>query len=38
MGGMMGGMGGGNPDENPFTQEVNKQRLEDLLARWKEQK
>ena len=35
-GGMMGAMmGGGNPDENPFTQEVNRQRLDDLLSRWK---
>jgi hypothetical protein len=33
-GGMMGmGMGGGNPDENPFTQEANQKRLHDLLAR-----
>lgn len=32
MGGMMG-MGGGNPDENPFTQETNKKRLSDLLTR-----
>jgi hypothetical protein len=35
-GGMMGmgmGMGGGNPDENPFTQEANQKRLRDLLAR-----
>lgn len=30
--GMMG-MGGGNPDENPFTQEVNQKRLRDLLGR-----
>jgi hypothetical protein len=35
-GGMMGmgmGMGGGNPDENPFTQEANQKRLHDLLSR-----
>ena len=36
-GGMMGapgGMpGGGDPDENPFAQETNQQRLHDLLAR-----
>lgn len=30
--GMMG-MGGGNPDENPFTQEANQKRLRDLLGR-----
>ena len=31
---MMGmGMGGGNPDENPFSQEVNQKRLRDLLTR-----
>ena len=29
----MGGGGGGNPDENPFTQEVNKKRLVDLVKR-----
>lgn len=33
MGGGMGGMGGGNPDENPFSQETNQKRLHDLLAR-----
>ena len=31
--GMMMGMGGGNPDENPFSQEANQKRLRDLLAR-----
>ena len=30
--GMMGG-GGGNPDENPFSQEANQKRLRDLLSR-----
>ncbi len=34
MGGAMGG-GGANPDENPFTQEVNQKRLKDLLDRIK---
>ena len=28
-----GGMGGGSPDENPFTQEANQKRLKDLLSR-----
>ena len=28
-----GGMGGGSPDENPFTQEANQKRLKDLLGR-----
>ena len=28
-----GGMGGGSPDENPFTQEGNQKRLKDLLGR-----
>ena len=32
---MMGGMGGGSPDENPFTQETNQKRLRDLLSRIK---
>ena len=31
--GMMGMGGGGNPNENPFAQEVNQKRLKDLLAR-----
>ena len=31
--GMMGMGGGNNPNENPFTQEVNQKRLKDLLAR-----
>lgn len=30
---MMGMMGGGNPDENPFSQEANQKRLRDLLSR-----
>jgi hypothetical protein len=29
----MGGRGGGNPDENPFTQEANQKLLRDLRAR-----
>ncbi len=35
MGGMMPmmGGGGGNPDENPFTQEANQKRLRDLRSR-----
>lgn len=36
MGGM-GGRGGADPDENPFSQEANKKRLQDLLLRLKGQ-